>query len=441
MSDSYYIRGGKPLKGEIVLSGAKNVALKTIIAALMFESKVELENIPRINDVLDLIELVKAVGGRVNFNEKNSLQIDGSGLKENKIDLFYGSKIRVSFLFFAPLLLKFGECLVPNPGGCRLGARPIDRIVEGMKSLGVKVDYDSKTGYYKAKITTPPAGRYRFPKPSHTGTELLILIALMTDKEVVIENGANEPEIDDLIVFLNEAGARIKKQDDKIIVNKSLPLSQKFPFKIISDRNEFVTYATLAVASKGDVVVGNIPSTSVESFLNKMEEAGSGIDKLPGNKFRFFYKGPVKSVDIETSPHPGFMTDWQPNFAVFLTTASGKSIIHERLFENRFSYVEELKKLGAEIEFFEPSVTNPKGFYHFNWEEGKKYQQAIKIKGGHPLHNGVLTIKDLRAGAALACAALLSSGESIINGVSQLERGYENFVVKIRALGGDIKKI
>lgn len=441
MSDSYYVRGGKPLKGEVFLSGAKNVALKTIIAALMFGSEVVLENIPRINDVLDLIELVKAVGGKADFSENNRLVIDGTGVNKNKIDLFYGSRIRVSFLFFAPLLMKFGECYVPNPGGCRLGERPIDRIIDGMKSLGVKVDYDSKTGYYKARLNSSPRGVYHFPKPSHTGTELLILISLMTDAEVVIENGASEPEIDDLIVFLNEAGAKIKKNGNKITVKKSLPLGQKFPFKIISDRNEFVTYASLAIASKGDVTIGDIPASSVEIFLKKMKEAGAGVEIKSPEKFRFFYLGNLKSVDIETSPHPGFMTDWQPTFAVLLTQAKGTSVIHERLFENRFSYVEELTKLGAEIEFFEPTVKDPKEFYHFNWEEDKEYRQAIKIHGGHPLHNGVLDIKDLRAGAALACAALIASGDSIVNGVSQLERGYENFVAKIRALGGDIKTI
>ncbi len=439
MTNSYTIHGGKPLKGEVVLSGAKNVALKTIIAALMFEGKVILENIPRINDVLDLIELVAAIGGKARISGDNRLEVEGEGLKENKIDLFYGSKIRVSFLFFAPLLMKFGECFVPNPGGCRLGERPINRIVDGMKSLGVKVDYDSKTGYYRAHLESPPKGRYRFSKPTHTGTELLIMIALMTEEEVVIENCATEPEIDDLIVFLNEAGAKVKKDGNKVTVKKSLRLSQKFPFKIISDRNEFVTYASLAIASKGDVTIGDIPKASVESFLEKMKEVGAGVEEKTPSKFRFFYRGDLKPATIITSPHPGFMTDWQPTFAILLTQAKGESIIHERLFENRFSYVEELKKLGAEIEFFEPEVDNPKEFYHFNWESGKEYKQAIKIHGGGRLHNGVLTINDLRAGAALACAALLAPGESIVNGVSQLERGYENFIKKIRALGGDIK--
>jgi UDP-N-acetylglucosamine 1-carboxyvinyltransferase len=441
MKDSFIINGGKPLKGEVTLSGAKNVALKTIIAALMFDSVVYLENIPRINDVADLIELVKSLGGEAEFVEKNKLKVDGRNLKINEVDLFYGSKIRASFMFFAPLLFRFGQCVVPNPGGCRLGARPIDRIVNGMKAFGVKVDYNSETGYYKARLDTPPKGTYCFEKPSHTGTELLILIGLMTDSEAVIENAAAEPEIDDLIIFLGEAGARIKKEGNKIIVNKSLPLIQKFPFRIISDRNELVTYATLAVATGGDVVVGEISESVISSFLDALKRTGAGVERLEKNRFRFYKDKPIKSISVDTGPHPGFMTDWQPSFAILLLTADGVSTIHERVFENRFSYVEELRKIGGQIDFSQEPVINPKEFYHFNWEDGKEYKQAIKINGGQTLHNGVMNVKDLRAGAALACAALLTPGETVVNGVSNLERGYEDFVGKIIKIGGDIKKI
>ncbi len=441
MKDSFIINGGKPLKGEVTLSGAKNVALKTIIAALMFDSEVYLENIPRISDVADLIELVRSLGGSAEFIGKNKLKVDGRNLKVKEVDLFYGSKIRASFMFFAPLLFRFGECVVPNPGGCRLGARPIDRIINGMKSFGVVVEYNSETGYYKARLKSPPSGKYRFEKPSHTGTELLILIGLMTDSEVIIENAAAEPEIDDLIFFLTEAGAKIKKHGNTIIVNKSLPLVQKFPFKIISDRNELVTYATLAVATKGDVVIGEISESVISSFLEALKKTGAGIEKLDKNRFRFFYQQPIKPINVETEPHPGFMTDWQPSFAILLLTGQGASTIHERVFENRFSYVEELRKIGAQIDFLREEIKNPKEFYHFNWEENKEYLQAIRIHGGQSLHNGVMNIKDLRAGAALACAALLTHGETIVNGVSNLERGYEDFIEKIGKIGGDIKRI
>lgn len=441
MSDSYLIKGGKPLKGEVILSGAKNVALKTIIAALMFEGDVTLNNIPRINDVLDLIELIKSLGVKVDFTEKNTLVINSSNLKSNRVDLQYGSKIRVSFMLFAPLLNHFGECFVPNPGGCRIGARPIDRIIKGLVALGVKVDYDTETGYYHAKIINKPIGKYTFEKPSHTGTELLMMIGLMTDKKVEIENIANEPEIDDLILYLNSAGAKIREEKNKIIITKSSELKQKEAFTIMSDRNELVTYATLAVASEGDVIISPIDKNLIASFLKIMREAGAGIEEISNYKYRFFYQGDIKPVNIETSPHPGFMTDWQPSWAILMLKAKGSSVIHERIFENRFSYVEELKKLGSKIDFVDIAVENPEIFYHFNHEKDKNYQQTIKIQGGEELHNAILDISDLRAGAALACGALLADGESIVNGASILERGYENFVEKVRKLGGEIKKV
>jgi len=165
------------------------------------------------------------------------------------------------------------------------------------------------------------------------------------------------------------------------------------------------------------------------------------VEKISNYKYRFFYQGEIKPVNIETSPHPGFMTDWQPSWAILMLKANGSSVVHERVFENRFSYVEELKKLGAKIDFVKINVENPKIFYHFNHEKNKIYQQTIKIQGLAELHNAVLNIADLRAGAALACAALLANGESVINGASILERGYEDFVEKVKKLGGEIKKV
>lgn len=441
MTDSYLISGGKPLKGEVVLSGAKNIALKTIIAALMLKGEVVLKNIPRINDVLDLIELIKGLGAKAEFREKNTLVINADGLKNNRVDLVNGSKIRVSFMLFAPLLYRFGECYVPNPGGCRIGARPINRIIEGMISLGIQVDYDSETGYYHAKIAGKPKGHYRFQKPSHTGTELLMLIGLMTDSKIRIENVANEPEINDLILYLNSSGAKIKVEGDKIIIEKCEELIQKAPYSIMSDRNELVTYATLAVASGGNVTIGPIEENLISSFLEIMKIAGAGVEEISNYKYRFFYQGQIKPVNIETTPHPGFMTDWQPSWAILMLKSNGESVIHERVFENRFSYVEELKKLGANIEFINVQVEDPASFYHFNHDKNKSYQQTIKITGLSELHNAILNIADLRAGAALACGALLATGESVVNGASILERGYEDFVEKVKKLGGEIKKV
>lgn len=407
----------------------------------MVDNKVTLNNVPRINDVYELLHLIKTLGVRASFIGKNTVAIDGKNLKKNRVDLLHASKTRVSFMLFAPLLHRFKSCFIPNPGGCRIGARPIDRIVEGMRSLGVKANYRSETGYYEARMDKNPRGEYTFKKNSHTGTELLIMLSALGENSVTINNAALEPEIDELIRFLNEAGANIKRLQNKVVIKGVLKLEQKKPFTIMSDRNEAVTFAALAIASGGEVVLKNISTSYLKSFIEKIKLAGGGIEKIRENEVRFFYTGKIKSVDIVTAPHPGFMTDWQPNWAVLMTQAKGKSIIHERVFENRFSYVDQLKKLGAHIKYISPTVSDPKKFYEFNYKSNKNYLQAIEIEGGHALHGGVLSISDLRAGATLVIASLIAQGESVVTGVSTLERGYEDFVDKIADLGGEIKKI
>lgn len=440
MEDAYIVNGGKPLKGEIKLSGAKNVAVKTLIAALLFKGEVVLHNIPQIRDVYELIDLLKELGATIEFNE-NTVKIDGSTIDSNKSDFLHASKIRTSFMLFAPLLHKFKEAYIPNPGGCRIGARSIDRIVDGMEELGIQVEYNHGTGYYHAQMGKLPTGSYTFNKPSHTGTELLILISVLSDNTVTIQNAGLEPEIDDLIRFLNESGAHIKRNGSSIVIQGVKELRQTTPYTIGWDRIEAATYAVLAVITKGDITISKIEEALIKTFNDNLQRAGGGVEKLPDGKWRYFYKGELKSVDITTAPHPGFMTDWQPPWAVLMTQAHGEAIIHERVYENRFMYVDELRKVGADIEYVKLPVTNPVEFFFFNFDPAKKYNQAIKIKGPQKLHNGVMTVADLRAGATLSLAALSAEGESVINGVSIMERGYENFVEKITSLGGDIKKV
>ncbi len=442
MNNAYHIIGGKKIKGEIEPSGAKNAALKLMTAGLLFDKPVVLKNIPHIGDVRTLIDLIKDLGGSIDFIEKNILRVDGLSLKKNKVNLFFGSKVRVSFLLFAPLLFRFGECYIPNPGGCRIGARPIDRIIEGMKSLGIKVVYSSTTGYYHAKMIKKPKGYYRFPKPSHTGTELLILLSVLSaNNQVVIDNAALEPEIDDLINFLNLAGGKIKRVGHKIIAEGVEKLKLNHPYAIIKDRNEVITYVSLALATKGEIYINNFSDNLIEIFNKKIKATGNTFKKLKNNCLYFKAKNEFKAVSLETQPHPGFMTDWQPNWAILMTQAQGTAIIHERVFENRFSYVEELRKLGAKITLFQPKVIHPEKFYYFNYQPSTQYFQAIKITGPQKLHGGVINIADLRAGASLAVAALVAQGESIINDIKILERGYEDFENKIKSLGGEIKKI
>ncbi len=442
MEDSYIINGGKKLFGEVQLSGAKNVALKVIIASLMFDGPVTLQNIPHIKDVEELTHLITILGGKAQFTSGNTMVVDGTTLKESTVDLLHGSKIRVSFMLFAPLLYRLGKAVIPNPGGCRLGARSIDRVIDGMQKLGIPVTYDSKTGYYDSSLTQKPKGEYKFIKPSHTGTELLIMLSILSQgNTVLLKNVGLEPEIDELISFLNQGGAKIKRQGTNIQIEGISNLRQKEPFTITNDRNEAVTYAAMAVATKGEVTISGIGNEFISSFLQKMKEIGVDVSELSNDVWRFQYKGSLQASKIETAPHPGFMTDWQPPWAVLMTQAVGESTIIERMFENRFSYVDELRKLGANIEYIKPPINYPEEYFFFNFDPAKKYNQAIRINGQEELHGGVLNISDLRAGATLAIAALVAEGESVISGASILERGYENFVEKVQKLGGEIKKI
>lgn len=441
MEDALIIQGGKQLKGSVRVSGAKNVALKVIIASLMIDGEVTLKNVPRIADVYELLDLIEKLGGKAKFTDQHTVSVDGRMISKDRVDLLHGSKLRVSFMMFAPLLQRFSTCFVPNPGGCRIGARPIDRIIDGMRSLGIKVDYDSTSGYYAAKLQKSPSGSFRFIKPSHTGTELLIMIALLGKNTITISNAAQEPEIDELIAFLNSTGASINRSKSTITVSCPRKLKGDVLFTIGGDRNEAITFATLAVATKGNITISGFTLKLIDSYLNALKQAGGGIEVLSDNEVRVFYQSPLSKGNIETSPHPGFMTDWQPNWAVLMTQAQGESVIVERVFENRFSYVEELRRLGARIDFIRQPIINPMEYFFFNFDPSKKYNQAIRVTGPQPLHGGVLTIADLRAGATLAIAALIAEGESIVNGLSILERGYEHFAEKISSLGGDVEKV
>ena len=440
MEDIFIIKGGKKLSGKIKLSGAKNVALKTIIGALLFDGEVVLENIPKINDVINLVDLVVNLGAKARFIGPGKLKIDGRTLMKREVDLLRASKLRVSFMLFAPLLHRFGVARIPNPGGCRLGARPIDRVVQGMKELGIKVNYQSTTGFYEAKMKTFAHGSYRFKKPSHTGTELLVILASIGNRRVMIENAALEPEIDDLINFLNLGGAKINRRGKKIIIDGVARLHQTKNYQIVADRNEAVTFVCLSLATGGEITIQGIERSYLEDFFINFKKAGGKIDQLSKKNWHFSLPAKLQATHIETTPYPGFMTDWQPPWAVLMTQAEGNSTVIERIFENRLGYVNELRKLGAKIEYFQPKIDNPVDYYFFNYKKNKTYYQGIKIFGHQSLHNGVVKIADLRAGATLAIAALIAKGESIVQGVSILERGYENFVEKVRSLGGEIKR-
>lgn len=438
MDDKFIVTGGKKLIGTTQVSGAKNVALKALVAACLTSEEIIIENIPLISDLFTMVDIIEEFGGSVK-KEDHKLIVNLGNFSKTKIDLESGAEIRTSALFMSPLLARMNEAIIPNPGGCRIGARPIDRTVEGLKAMGVTIEYKSSDGYFHMKAPNGLTGAdYTFKKSTHTGTETLIMAAVLANGTTTLRNTAEEPEIDELISFLIKMGAKIVKKDKRTIEIIGVEKLHGATFTIGPDRNEAVTLAIAAIITKGDIFIENIKEADILEFVKKLEEIGGGVE-VKNNGIRFFYKGEIKAVDVETWVYPGFMTDWQAPWAVLMTQANGESIIHERVYESRFSYVKELEKMGADIVLFNPEVENPDEFYNFNIEDDKKENRhAAKIKGPVNLHNGVVSITDLRAGATLVLAALAAQGESVIKEVHHLDRGYEKFEDRLNALGASV---
>lgn len=436
--DKFIVNGGKKLAGETSVSGSKNAALKALVAACLTSDKVTIGNIPLISDLLVMADIIHELGGNADIHN-HTITVQMPDFKKTKIALERAAEVRASSMFMAPLLARKREAVIPNPGGCRIGARPIERTIDGLRKMGAEVKYKSSDGYFYMNVPQGLRGvDYEFVKSTHTGTETLILAAVLAKGKTVLRNAAEEPEINELIALLNKMGAKINKIGPRTIEIEGVKKLSGTEFVIGPDRNEIVTLAIAAVITKGDILITDIDSVDLSDFIRKMEEIGAGIEKK-GKGIRFFYKGEIRATDMETSVYPGFMTDWQAPWAVLMTQAKGISVIHERVYESRFGYVSELKKMGANIKLFNPSVENPGEFYNFNIKDDRlENKHAARISGPTKLHNGIVTITDLRAGATLVLAALAAKGESVILEVYHLDRGYERFEDRLNNLGADI---
>lgn len=433
------IKGGKALKGTINLSGAKNVAMKALVAALLTEEDVVIRNIPLISSVIGTAKIIQPLGAKVDFFQDNSVKIQSKGINKYSIPLEMGGLYRTATMTIGPLLARFGKAVVPNPGGCRLGKRPIDRHIEGLKSMGAEIEY--RDGFFYARSKKLLGTNFKFEKNTHTGTETLILAAVLATGRTILENAALEPEVDDLIALLNSMGAKIKRVKERMIVIDGVKKLRGTDYKIMFDRNEAVTFAIAAYVTKGDIFIKDIDTNSIQLFLDKLEVAQAQFE-VESNGIRFFNHRSYKATDIVTGPFPAFMTDWQAPWALFATQAKGVSTIHETVFESRFGYVSELRKMGAKIDYFNPDVEDPVNFYNFNWEDrNPDFHQAIRIHGPAPLHNAIVEVSDLRAGATLVLAALAARGESVVYGIEHIDRGYEKFEDRLASVGANIKRV
>ncbi|MDD4937837.1 MAG: UDP-N-acetylglucosamine 1-carboxyvinyltransferase [Candidatus Shapirobacteria bacterium] len=437
----YIITGGKKLQGEVSIRGAKNASYKQIIASMLSSQTTQLTNIPCISDIKITESIAKHLGSEVNYCGEHCIEIITKEIKNHIVPQGTGIKSRSSFMFSAPLLARTGQAIVPTPGGDRLGDRPLDRLIDCFSKMNIHTEETKTNLIFKTDKIKPV--HYIFKKPSHTVTETIIMAAVLTEGETILENSAQEPEIDDLITMLNSMGAQIQRDSIDLgkITIQGVNCLNGTKHQTIPDRNEIVTFACAALATKGSVSILRCNPKIVNTFLETIKTMGAKIE-LGEDEINVSWEKPLKAINIETGPQPMFMTDWQSLFSILLTQSIGCSSIIERVYPNRFQHIGNLQKMGAKIKFFNPNIENPDTFYQFNREsDNPNYFHGVKIYGPTKLKPANFIIDDLRAGASATIAALTADGVSTIDGVEFIERGYEKLAQRLSALGANIEYI
>lgn len=434
----FIIEGGRPLRGTVRVGGAKNAGFKLMIAACLAKQESRLLNLSSISDVEVTSLTLKQLGISIKDCGERSVFIRPNGIKDIKLPQFAGKKTRASTIFAGMLLANKKAAVIPLPGGCILGKRPVDRHLQALMSLGVKIKQQGR--YYHLSTKGLKGTTFRFPKKTHTGTEAMLLAAVKAKGRTVIENAGQEPEIDDLIAFLIKMGAQIKRTANDRIIIDGVKCLKGATHRIMPDRNEAVSYAVAALSTKGDVVLENAIPAHLSAFLKKLEAVGAKFE-ISHFGIRFWYEKRLQAVDIATAPAPGFMTDWQPLWTVLMTQAQGTSRIIERVHNNRFQFADQLKLMGAKISLFNPVVKNPDSYYEFAWPEEDGHYHAAKVVGPTTLTGASLQVTDLRAGATLVVAALAAAGRSTLSNIEHIERGYEKLDEKLRKLGAKIRRV
>ena len=412
------VNGGKRLEGKVKISGAKNAVLPIIAASLLGTSPSILEEVPDLEDVRTISEVLGHLGVKVSNGGNNTLNIDSSVISSCEAPYELVRKMRASFLIMGPLLARCGKAKISLPGGCAIGTRPIDLHLKGFDALGAKIDCGE--GYIEASAPNWLKGaRIYLDFPSVGATENIIMAACMAEGQTILENPAHEPEIIDLVNYLNVMGANIKGAGTNIIKIEGVKALKGCNYTIIPDRIEAGTYMVAAAMTNGDVYIENALSEHLKPVIAKLKEAGVFIQEEI-NGIRVKGTGNIKAVDIKTLPYPGFPTDMQAQLMAMLTIADGSGIVSETVFENRFMHVDELKRMGANIKVDGRSAI----------VDGVKKLSGCQVKA-----------TDLRAGAAMVLAGLVAEGETQIGCIHHIDRGYDGLVDKLCNLGADIKRI
>jgi UDP-N-acetylglucosamine 1-carboxyvinyltransferase len=418
----FRIEGGRPLSGSVPISGAKNAALKLLAAATLTGERCRLSNVPEIEDVRVMADTLRDLGVVVDHPGDNVYEVASGDVEWLFVPLEAAARMRASFILLGPLLARFGRVIISNPGGDRIGRRPVDLHVDAMRALGASIDY--RNGYYFA--TSPGrlrGGQVTFPFVSVMGTENALLAATLAEGRTVIRPAAQEPEVDDLIAFLQQMGAAVERTQPDTIEIEGRKRLRGAEHRVIPDRIEAGTFVIAAAVTGGRITLDGAPCEHLGAFLETMARVGVGVacgDSTIEVDGTVLQASGYRACDIETAPYPGLATDLQPPTAVLLSQATGVSRVHETIFEDRLEWLTEIRRMGASIEVLDP--------HH------------ATISGPASLVGTDVEIGDLRAGASLILAALAAQGTTTIHGAHHVHRGYENIERKFLDLGASISR-
>ena len=419
--DRLLIRGGRRLEGEVRISGAKNAALPALCAALLTEEPVVLRNVPGLRDVVTMLTLIRNMGVQVEWDKAGTVRVDAAPLSSPEAPYELVKTMRASVLALGPLLARFGEATVSLPGGCAIGSRPVDQHIKGMQAMGADIVVEH--GYIIARL---PSGRERLHGANIrtdmitvTGTENFLMAATLADGETVLENAAQEPEVTDLAAMLIGMGARIKGHGTSRIIVEGVPRLHGCTHQVVADRIEAGTFLCAVAAAGGGVVLRHGRADHLEAVIDKLRDAGVSVEALEDG-IRVHCDGRVAAQSFRTSEYPGFPTDMQAQFMVLNAIGQGASKVTETIFENRFMHVNELVRLGANIQV-----------------EGK----LAVIEGVERLSGASVMATDLRASASLVIAGLVAEGETLVDRIYHLDRGYDQMEVKLRGIGAAIERV
>jgi len=410
------IHGGAPLSGEIRVAGAKNAALPALAAALLSEEPVRISNLPDLNDVGTMIRLLERMGVRAR-RSAHAVELDASAVTEPFAPYELVKTMRASILALGPLTARFGEARVSLPGGCAIGERPVDLHIKGLAAMGAEIAIEA--GYIHAKAARLKGARIFMDTVTHTGTENLMMAACLAQGETVLENAAREPEVVDLARCLIAMGARIRGHGTDVITIEGVARLRGAEHAVMPDRIEAATFLAAAAATRGNVTLRDAPVAALDAVVEKLREAGARVESGP-DWIRIAMEGRPRSVSVRTAPHPGFPTDMQAQLIALNAAAEGTAFVTETIFENRFMHVQELRRLGARIEI-----------------EGN----TALVHGVERLTGATVMATDLRASAGLVIAALVAEGETVIDRIYHLDRGYERIEERLGALGARIARV